>query len=191
MLITPNHFLSVSYHKTNSRQCRDHFKSNVLETALFGRLEVPVTKQRSWVWIPLKPVWINCSIIWGKVHLSAKSDLVYFTACFLRPYLLRAGKHLVNALELKHKKIIQQLKQLQEKTNICVTFRTWSNFSVVISVFMRFFRNAARSTSKTSFLRAYVKRSVWRARSWEGAPKKTSSWRRSRARAKKRCKKLK
>ena len=128
MLITPNHFLSVSYHKTNSRQCRDHFKSNVLETALFGRLGVPVTKQRSWVWIPLKPVWINYSIIRGKVHLSAKSDLVYFTACFLRPYLLRAGKHLVNALDLKHKKIIQQLKQLQEKTNICVTFRTWSNF---------------------------------------------------------------
>ena len=43
---------------------------------------------------------------------------------------------------------------------------------------MRFFRNAARSTSKTSFLRAHVKRSVWRARSWEGAPKTTSSRRR-------------
>ena len=45
---------------------------------------------------------------------------------------------------------------------MCVTFRTWSRFSVVTSVAMRFFRNAARSTSKTSFLRAHVKQSVWR-----------------------------
>ena len=49
------------------------------------------------------------------MHVSAKSDLVYFTARFLRPYLSGAGKHLVNALDLKHKKIIQQLKQLKEK----------------------------------------------------------------------------
>ena len=99
-------------------------------------------KKRSWVWIPLKPERVNFSIIWGQVHVSANSDLVYFTARFLRPYLLRAGKHLVNALDLKHKK--DHLTVKTTKRNKFLSYlKNLESFLVVTSVAMRFFRNAA------------------------------------------------
>ena len=102
--------------------------------------------------------------------VSAESDLVFsWSVSFALPLRRWEKAHFTDALNLKHKRIIQQLKQLKKRKNIRVTFRTWSRFSVVTSVAMRFFRNAARSTSKTSFLRAYVKQSVWRARSSERA----------------------
>ena len=86
--------------------------------------------------------------------------------------------HLIVKTTKRRHKFLSYLKNLE-------------SFLVVTSVAMRFFRNAARSTSKNKLLVSIRrKRLVWRARSWEGAPKKTSSWRRSRVRAKKRFKKM-
>ena len=91
------------------------------------------------------------------MHVSANSDLVYFTARFLRPYLLRAGKHLVNALDLKHKKDHLTVKTTKRRNKFLSYLKNLESFLVVTSVAMRFFRNAARRTSKNaSFLRAYA-----------------------------------
>ena len=64
-------------------------------------------------------------------------------------YPLGAGKRYPHELNLEQKKIMQhaQLKEIEKETNISLTLRTWSWFSVVISVAMRFFRNATRSSS--------------------------------------------
>ena len=94
---------------------------------------------------------------------------------FILPYLLGAGKSSLHRTKSETQKDHLIVKTTERKKQ-CVTFKTCSRFSVdVTSVF---FRNAARSTSKTSFLRAYVKQSVWRASSWKGAPTTTSSTRR-------------
>ena len=83
---------------------------------------------------------------------------------FILPYLLGAEKSSLYRTKSETHKDHLTVKTTERKKQF-VTFKTCSRFSVVTSVAMRFFRNAARSTTKTSFLRAYVKQSVWRARS--------------------------
>ena len=100
--------ISVSYHQT------DPFLY-VLKIALFGRLWLPVTKQISWVWIPLKPEWRSFNIIWSSVRLSAESDLAFsWSVSFSLPLRRWEKAHFTDALNLKHKRIIQQLKQLKK-----------------------------------------------------------------------------
>ena len=98
--------------------------------------------------------------------VSAESvGFIVLKVRFILPYLLGAGKSLLHHTKSETQKDHLIVKTTQRKKQ-CVTFKTCSRFSVdVTSVAMRFFRNAARSTSKTSFLRAYFKQSVWRARS--------------------------
>ena len=98
--------------------------------------------------------------------VSAESaGFIVLMVRFILPYLLGAGKSSLNRTKSETQKNHLTVKTTEKKKHITVTFRPWSRFSVVTSVAMRFFRNAARSTSKTSFLTAYVKQSVWRARS--------------------------
>ena len=114
--------------------------------SLFGRLGAPVTKQRPWVRIPLKPEWIIFNI-WLIGACSSTIGFSVLTVLFIRPYPLSAGKRYFHELNLELKKIMQQLKEIEKETNISLTLRTWSWFSVVISVAMRFFKNATRSAS--------------------------------------------
>ena len=116
----------------------DRLRSYVLKKSLFGRLGTPVTKQRPWVWIIFN-IWLigACSSTIGSSVL---------TVLFIRPYPLFAGKRYFHELNLELKKIMQQLKKIEKETNFSLTLRTWSWFSIiVISVAMRFFRNATRS----------------------------------------------
>ena len=76
---------------------------------------------------------------------------------FILPYLLKDScKRLLQEAKSEIQKYHLIVKLLKRETDVCVTLRTWSRFSVVISAAMRFFRNTAKGTSKTSFLKAYV-----------------------------------
>ena len=50
-LLTSNQFLSA---QSSNRYSVHYLESYVLKIAHFGRLRLPVSKQRLWVWIPLK-----------------------------------------------------------------------------------------------------------------------------------------
>ena len=88
------------------------------------------------------------------MHVSAKSDLVFFTARFLRPYLLRAGKHLNIHRHTKSETQKDHLtvKTTKRRNKLLSYLKNLESFLVVTSVAMRFFRNAARSTSKNELL---------------------------------------
>ena len=137
------HIYSVNYHQTDSV---DRLRSYVLKKSLFGRLGTPVTKQRPWVRIPLKPEWIIFNI-WLIGACRSTNGFSVLTILFIRPYPLGACKRYLHELNLEQKKITQQLKKIEKETNISLTLRTWRWFSVVISVAMRFFRNATRGAS--------------------------------------------
>ena len=137
------HIYSVNYHQTDSV---DRLRSYVLKKSLFGRLGEPVTKQRPWVRIPLKPEWIIFNI-WLIGACRGTNGFSVLTILFIRPYPLGACKRYLHELNLEQKKITQQLKKIEKETNISLTLRTWRWFSVVISVAMRFFRNATRGAS--------------------------------------------
>ena len=81
------------------------------------------------------------------MHVAAQLDLVFSRSFSFVLYPLGAGKRYFHELNLELKKIMQQLKEIEKETNMSLTLRTWSWFSVVISVAMRFFRNATRGAS--------------------------------------------
>ena len=98
------------------------------------------------------------------MRVSAGSDfacvLITVRLIFLTSYMLKKSSLHRRTKSETQKDYLTVKTTEKRKKNVCVTFRSWSRFSVVASVAMRFFRNAARSTSKTSFLRAYIGQAI-------------------------------
>ena len=129
--------------------------------------------------------------------VSAESDLVFSwsLAAFHSSLPLRRWEKLASRNTSETQNDHLTVKTTEKEKQICVTFRTvnstcvamrffrnaarstskWSLLgAVVTSVALRFFRNAARSTSKTSFLRAVIASAAMRF--FRNAARSTSKW---------------
>ena len=98
------------FRQLSSKDSMDRSRSYVLKKSLFGRLGEPVTKQRPWVRIPLKPEWIVFNI-WLIGACRSTNGFSVLTILFIRPYPLGACKRYLHELNLEQKKITQQLKK--------------------------------------------------------------------------------